>query len=904
MAKTLWNLFWYFPEARYVPATSNVSLNSAQKKTWNTIAKNDLGIPAAIVYPALLTPGVVVKTGGRKVELIIATKKSYTTDKLRARVSNQLKVSQGLDPYLSHSLAALLAGDPLINQKILIGPEQDLKPGKILTTKIDDNTPYHFRGTLDSKATDVYRDDMGLKKAYAVHIDAAILAPPVNPERAMIQADGRIRLPAKFRAKYHQDYAFGRKLGVKKLGEDFHYGLYGFEVAGGDTRVGTVDPNNPLLIFHPVFAYDAGDISYFNVGHMADIHVCSRQQILKKSKARVIEAGDTSPAPKVGDVINVSSARVKAMLDKFGAGPQSVDVVVIGGDLIDFVPQNIVRNLHATPLSVKSIWDKVTLDFLDSNWKEDFLNNVDYIAVYSLLTRFYRDAGARPAFAVTGNHDYYAEPFGIAPTAPGGMRTNEAIAGDHNMTYYEAILSFGDTYHRLAKNTGSPFDGDARQWFYRLFTPWTDFNVELPNQHLLALAWGDEEEMVRGRGQGIGHLPRANKALSDEQLKLVKQVTDNRGGKKIVLTSHFTFVSYKEAISNTTAIAPPNNGVVKSKIGIHNVLDWSPFGDYDQGTFHHKREEMYNDLILPGGIIQIVLTGHSHRRGLYWLTRGDGDGVRTTGRDYARLADYPAGTALPGFAAAPADHSKTMILLSDSGGPNPMLNWNDEFRGWGRGPSAGTRIAFDAAGNIQAITPVVVKAADNYDLPRFVVCLDYIDILQPKAGGNKIGPIIQSFQADRVRTDGTAPQGNKYAFQVALNAEITNARYGVRIDWIRLYYAGFRGNGSRAGRARIDLASGGGRYTVPANRRAIFDRYFVGNKKRETFCAIKFSPVVNSPLAGRYDFNDPWTFEVTVKKDTSGIFRREMQYIIERDSDHAEVPDFDRRAKYGIYQTP
>ena len=72
-----------------------------------------------------------------------------------------------------------------------------------------------------------------------------------------------------------------------------------------------------------------------------------------------------------------------------------------------------------------------------------------------------------PAFLVSGNHDCYWYPYGMSPrvaaktpgdgvfeagdkwyrTSGSGLkRANEGIPADHNLTFYEAILTFGTTF--------------------------------------------------------------------------------------------------------------------------------------------------------------------------------------------------------------------------------------------------------------------------------------------------------------------------------------------------------------------------------------------------------------------------------------------------------------------------
>ena len=86
-------------------------------------------------------------------------------------------------------------------------------------------------------------------------------------------------------------------------------GLYGFSLNEDkdDIDISAIDLNNPIKSYHPLFYYEeSGKI--FNIGHMTDLHLVSRQQLLKKSRARVIEyvdegvEKDTGVSSPVGDI--------------------------------------------------------------------------------------------------------------------------------------------------------------------------------------------------------------------------------------------------------------------------------------------------------------------------------------------------------------------------------------------------------------------------------------------------------------------------------------------------------------------------------------------------------------------------------------------------------------------------
>ena len=113
------------------------------------------------------------------------------------------------------------------------------------------------------------------------------------------------------------------KNGLKMHGQKIkEAGNYCFKIKGKDVDITEMDFTNPIQYYHPVFYYK--ELKYANLSHMADLHISSRQILLSKSKAKVIECtedecnSDIGIYPEIGTMVNVCTANVKNLLDQIG----------------------------------------------------------------------------------------------------------------------------------------------------------------------------------------------------------------------------------------------------------------------------------------------------------------------------------------------------------------------------------------------------------------------------------------------------------------------------------------------------------------------------------------------------------------------------------------------------------
>jgi len=870
--------------------------------------------PAIIIYPSLLTPEILVK--GDFIQILMFHKDS-PAPLTEENVNWQLKIEEGLDPRKPTTAGPLF-------KKNVTGYI------KMKSYDLDDlllKTATQFRGLLDKRVIKYYKD-RGFDKIYNINIGRTRMStsglynlswstikdqgtPGSKMNLNTVEATGKIN-PTGWE---HQD-AYVKQLMEKLNGPKIYgKGLYGFKVerTDRDVRIAEVDFTNPVQSYHPVFYYEK--LGQIGVGHLADIHISSRQSILTKSKARVIEyekkdssgnkvEADFSKSPPIGPYVSISSLNMKALLDKYG-GYAAVDVVIIPGDLIDYIrgvylgdindPNNQelghLSSFDDYKPSIKKIWKTVEIN---DSVKSRYHRHVDYLTFYSLVIYFYKN-WKKPIFVVSGNHDCYQEPYAISPRVLKIVRANEGIPADHNLTIYEAILIFGNTYHRVGqKEFGETFDKDEFLWFYGVLTPFSDFVINFPKQVLVGLAWGDEEDVLGLHpwdwGQGFaGHLPRSDQAISTRQHQILKKAFKYK--KRLLLMTHFTFVSYREDVDFSN----------RKKGDVEFDSSWDA-GVHDWGTFETNRKTLYEKYLVDQrtkkGMIHVIFSGHSHRRAVYSILEADywGDNsVVTTVADYwqfdpAKKAAFPA------------------IIVCDSAGPLPRINRSGEFGGWGSDVPSGCVATFDTTGTLKKLfkiraMPSTAKDSEvevnlpNTPKPRFVVALDYMDIIAEKN-------VVRKFECDYFKKKDEQRGRVRYAFEFWLPGSV------VKLIWVKriIIYAKPPGAGWRKVELSYDRSIK--RWVIPSG--APTETFFndiatIGG--RSIFASIKFEG--RDWKVRHYDFNSWWNFEIQVEpRNWSGsvpIFSAlfgsdDKKYYLRRNKDRAEKPHFGWRKKLGKYK--
>jgi hypothetical protein len=945
--QTLYQLHWVYPIV--FPKTRVLVVAQTRKtgKHINIIDRVRQGVPGAIMYPALLTPEVVVK--GQSIEFLMLTKERFADKaKLVEYINWQLKIIEGMDPLREYNSDPLFEKGKLTD---LIKVHADWNIGPDLV-KTGAGGKGRFWGRLDTRAVETYEKN-GFKYLYSVEVDAKAIE--ASKPRESPVADLR-RWPngrgiGLFKSKQNsdqQDWVLWKTIENKQL---MGIGRYNFVLKDDDARVGPVNFKNPILAFHPLIVRE--ELEYANLAHMGDIHVTSRQQFLAASEAKVIHAPGQ---PTVGSLVNSCSARVKTLFDKF-SGDSEVDAIIVGGDFGDYLRTMYTADLHddggtRRPMSVQTIWD---LTAIEKGNIPNYTDFPDFITVYSFIVDAYRKAG-KPVFAITGNHDAYSFPFGVSPRpirdGEASKKGNEGIPADHNMTIYECILSQGPTYGTVVTD---PAISDPLNcmllprrflWFYSAFTPWADYVVHLPKQIIVAMAWGDGESMISLANweQGLGHLPRSVKGMSDDQLAMLKEVIKENtpsapgGQKNVILTTHFTFASFAEKFPENDARAAEwgeeSDGHIFYKVG-KTPGKRDVYSEYDMGTFELNREEMYKKVIMDGRAsgrspIQIILTGHSHRRALYTFREAF---TPTFGSDsvLADFTDFPKNfDSDPRLLDAKGNpRREPWVILSDSGGPVPRMNKLGEFRGWGSDEPAGTKIVFSGTGD-----PHKVEAVKTGLKPRFAVSMDYFDIIVLRTGGNsftdwKDDVVIKSWESDYAALDANGGLAGELTFTLKFHDEFakTVTKHaddewglagknvlvydGLFVESISLFMTpggGAPDHGTleaaaqevrleKVGGAPLTSLSSKWKVRDPAALR-LLARHFEGVTKRVLFASIKFGARSGTWWEKTYDFSTAWNFEIEVAADFKKNFpllgkKTGKKYEITRH--HVEIPSFDDR---------
>jgi hypothetical protein len=844
MARKLFNLIWVTlreTEEKFVGALQiGFTITSVKETT-----------PGVILYPSLMTPLVHMKSKEEWVELLIATEKTLTPD----MVNRQLRISSGLDAAKSYDPAPLFggAGDKIVVEK-----------AAGLTAQLETHTK--FVGLLHKKFISAL-EDKGLTKVWKVKVHASCLRDSTGTQRwskteakfieyTTAAAEPKIRRYVRNDAIVGQEThdeliraMLERRFGSdRKTGENPIPGMcrYAFGLRGGAVDMGKANPNEPVQSYHPVVVMsDVDEFTYANIGHVSDIHINSRWQLLGKSTARVIEWGDgqhEDESPRIGDLLSETNRSFYDVLHRMCGS--DAHAVVVGGDLVDHIRNayNAATIVHKYN-SVHQIWD--TMD-LENYTQTTYPKGVDLLAFYTMIVDALR-SHQKPFFAITGNHDCYEDAFGISPRVFSN-RANGGIPADLNLTFYEALLSFGPSSGMLI-NLSSSFKAEWFEWFHLVLTPWNDWWVKLPKQSIVGLGWGDKEDMLLefAGEQGMGHLPRSDEGVSGKQLALVQRAVGERTTRKVVLTSHFTFLSYNETVPMFPGGAAGSPGTFNSK-----TTSWGldAFSRFEMGTFETNRQAMFT--MLGQRQIQLVLTGHSHRRGLHLLGAPAGATIP------ARLYDTDPDKGLDLSPLPPgATSAEPAIIVSDSAGPYPRYNRDGEFREWGSDRPGGTLVKFDpGSGSIAHVRTIQARGRPK---ARAIVSLDYLDITQNLVFKNN-HMLVSVAKIEWDAGVGVPPGSMVYTFLPHFLDEITDTR---KIHIRRLVFAAQKkGPGGREW-LRIDvpplpLNKG---YFIPPNQTADFRCWLQAIGEPTRYVSMQLG--TSDPfLAERYDWGSYWNIEV------------------------------------------
>lgn len=901
MARDIYNFIWI------VPPPPPPTIGPAGQRTPTTVASATAVTKGVILFPAFMTPLVYVEGHEAEpwLELLIATERELTKD----MVNRQLKISAGLradKPVSASPLFPGAAGNIIVDS----AGEVDDDGETILSTHSK------FAGILHPSYGDAL-SDKNVERVYRVKIKATALPNNTPPDEYPYSTSTRkftgYRRHEGATQRFSQVAVAGRELSDvmiremldRRFGPDTtsnqnslpSRGRYAFPMSGNTVDISRVDPNAPIQSYHPLYVLSGDDArAYLSLGHVSDIHVNTRWQILGKSNARVIEYGDgqhEDESPKIGELLAENNRSFHAVLRRIG---EQADAIIVGGDIVDHIRNaynaDCVLSNSNTPVQ---IWNAMNIEG-DAYTDASYPLGLDLVAFYSFIfdamTRY-----ARPVFGITGNHDCYVDAFGISPRLNAELtasRTNEGIPADLNLTYYEALLSFGPS-GGLLRSPSSSFDADWFDWFHLVLTPFNDWWFKFPKQSLVGLGWGTSEDLIDpSGGQSTGHLPRSDDAITDAQLALLQQAVRQREQRKVILTSHFTFLSYIETV-------PMHPGGARSSRGtFRRNFSWvmEDYSHFEMGTFESNRDELMN--MLGGRQIQVVLTGHSHRRGLHLLGTRSGDVIPcelfdTDPNDSQSLCQIPANLA----AAEPA------IIVSDSAGPYPRYNRDGEFLGWGSDRPGGTLIKFN--GQNGRLSEVKTLSANNRRKARGCVAMDYVDV---SSEGAFVNNRMQTEWVTGEQDAGATPDGPTplWYIQVPFTTQV-HSTWGIYIE--RLVFAGRHRD--RWIRVETSYDATHNAFAVPADQTGDFRTWARLVLQPTRYVSFKLNSR-DRFIANRYDWSSWWNFEVIAQsiqqyRPIPGsqrmqrivmyrIFRPQRELAITgRDIDWRETPNFDWRRR-------
>jgi hypothetical protein len=272
------------------------------------------------------------------------------------------------------------------------------------------------------------------------------------------------------------------------------------------------------------------------------------------------------------------------------------------------------------------------------------------------------------------------------------------------------VLLFGNSFAAVEQKFN--FDAPIMRWYHALFCPFVDFLVEHPRNNVVGLGWGEAERMINAdpteTGQGFGLLPRAKTRMDSVQLGLLQMSLGDANKSALVIT-HFTFASFDGAIPEVSE-GEPSHGTIRARW----YFAAQPYTNHDQGTFESCRADAYTALFDKHRKVALVLTGHSHRKSLYMLSRTSRDDRDTVATMFGTHQERKLWRSPESFP----------VLLSDSCGPVPRSNERGEFGGWGSDEPSLSLITLNSDCAVESVKPI--RTGWMRAKPRAAVAIDYL----------------------------------------------------------------------------------------------------------------------------------------------------------------------------------
>lgn len=581
---------------------------------------------------------------------------------------------------------------------------------------------------------------------------------------------------------------------------------------------------------HPVYIPGA---SWRNkLGVMGDLHISSKQSVLKMVKPQIIPGADESDSPSIGGLVHECLDSVLSIMDTIG---DKCDVLALVGDLWDHVvnldPHHFVEEGKSS-ITTKELWEE--LEQAEYANFDKFPKYIDLMMCVSLISNFYAKK-KKPVIAITGNHEPYEKPYGLSPNIL-GKKLNPGVPADHNLTRQEATLlngpSFGVTGASLSSETTdagllSNFRKALFELFYTMLTPWSNFIVPYGESiNFIALEWGNTEYLW-----GKEKLPTATSSLDTNQKALIESCGAKRGTNNIVLI-HAPLVGYH--------LGEPLKQTVAMEYDELSGLTW--------GTFTEERKYIFDKL--KDKDVNLLVSGHAHRAAIYSL-EDTGGKVSVTGhlginegkekRKKVRLSE------------------NDKVVVCGSAGPCSKQNLAGKFKGLLRETPQGLILDYGDSRQVEWVESSVGK-------PRLAVLLDYLFFEGVSAFG---GSAIDFQRTLEVNSSFEVLLDEDFLrrFEEILPAKSKLFTWGEILESISLF--SFDKKMDRI-TLRTELKNNNGIYSMSAakDELARFEKS-LNPSKSKVFLSIKFKD--NPSLRKHFDLSTPWCYPISFLKNGSGV---------------------------------
>lgn len=356
----------------------------------------------------------------------------------------------------------------------------------------------------------------------------------------------------------------------------------------------------PVQLHHP-FYVDSKD--YLTVAHVSDSHLCARMSLLEErwnSNFNNVWSASSLSEEKPGEFSNYNK-HFENILKSINSD-REIDIIIHTGDIIDYN---------------RGYYDKERENDLSHNYYLDR----NWLLFYEILYNSYE----KPTFTVLGNHDYRLNPYAPSPHIISDKFFELFnMAPTVNVTRKEMDVLHEDPHALHLSENHLITTPVSVQWYSLVMNPFLDYEVFYGKMAFLMLDWNEDEDHERDT-------PWAAKVLSQEQWDLIRRwhekVVEKRKKEKItaIVVMHASVFNPFREMGDRKLEEDETRIFYDS-----NIIDrYSVKKDLVDGTFRHKRSEFIrmclgneeyginNYTINPEEGIDLILTGHTHRSGVF-----------------------------------------------------------------------------------------------------------------------------------------------------------------------------------------------------------------------------------------------------------------------------------------------